>query len=118
MVWCRGLVSNTEEDNDVLETLAPRNHITFFLNVHGKSHTSLLLTKNDASERKQKIGQAIVFSFQFFLTHQFKKKKKKGKTGKKVEQEDVRISRSEIKAIELVLSTLLARMKYLALQTL
>lgn len=58
-----------------------------------------------------------VFSFQFFLTHQFKKKKRKERQEKKVEQEDVRISRSEIKAIELVLSHSSGRMKYLVLQT-
>ena len=40
------------------------------------------------------------------------------KKKKKVEQEDVHVSRSEIKAVELVLSILLARMKYLVLQTL
>ena len=67
--------------------------------------------KNDASERKQKIGQAIVF-FPFSSSLLIFKKKKK------VEQEDVHVSRSEIKAVELVLSILLARMKYLVLQTL
>ena len=44
--------------------------------------------------------------------------KKKKKEKKKVEQEDVHVSRREIKAVELVLSILLARMKYLVLQTL